>query len=213
MTNAHFHKGLETFLSFRGVERRFVGFHPWKAAEIDVANAVREVRESAAGGSVAGIGEIGLDRLKVKSVTPMQRALFEAQLQIAADLHLPVVLHGAKCWGEVLKCVKPFSKDIPSFLFHGFSRSGGLIPEIVAVNGFISVGRAVLNDHAVNYRNLVREIPRDRLLVETDDDVPAAAERDATLSEIFKKTAEISGVTESEMDANAARFMNPFALP
>lgn len=213
MTNAHFHNGAETFLSCRGAELRFVGFHPWVAEEVDSESAAREVREAAMADSGAGVGEIGLDRLKVKSVTPAQRTLFDAQLRVAADLHRPVVLHGARCWGEVLKAARRFAGEIPSFLFHGFSRSGGLMPDIEAMNGFVSVGKAVLNDHAVNYRELVKGIPRERLLVETDDDAASAPERDALLSAIFEKVAELTGVTEEEIDANAARFINSLKTP
>ena len=91
-------------------------------------------------------------------------------------------------------------------MFHGFSRSGGLIPEIVELNGFVSVGKAVLNDHAVNYRKLVAQIPRDRLLVETDDDAEPEV-RDSLLAAIWAKTAELTGVTEAELDANAEAFL------
>ena len=160
----------------------------------------------------AGVGEIGLDRLKCRAIPPLMREVFEAQLALAFDLRRPVVLHGAKCWGQVVAAVKVQSAcaakplvlsrgkaalvqgadakhPAPStsaagakapgtrFLFHGFSRSDGLIPDIVKLNGFISVGPAVLNDHAVNYRELVKKIPLDRLLVETDrtSETPALA--------------------------------------
>ena len=154
----------------------------------------------------AGVGEIGLDRLRTKAVTPAQREVFAVQLAVAAEMHRPVVLHGAKCWGEVVKMVKPFAKTIPAFLFHGFSRSEGLMPEIVALNGFVSVGPAVLNDHAVNYRALVKRLPLDRLLVETDDDVADEQARADLLAAVFAKTAELTGLTEAQLDATAAVF-------
>ena len=212
MTNAHYHRGAETLISLCGVERRFWGVHPWAAEAEPVADAVARIRAAAVADPASGIGEIGLDRLRTKTVTPAQRSLFEAQLRLAADLHRPVVLHGAKCWGEVVRMVKPFAKDVPSFLFHGFSRSGGLIPEIVALNGFISVGKAVLNDHAENYRELVSRLPHDRLLVETDDEAEATA-RAALLADVFAKTAELTGLTEAELDANAAAFLQIRDLP
>ena len=210
MTNAHFHRGAETLISVCGVEYRFRGVHPWAAESEPVAEAVARIRAAAVADPASGIGEIGLDRLRTKTVTAAQRDLFDAQLRLAADLHRPVVLHGAKCWGEVVRAVKPFAKDIPAFLFHGFSRSGGLLPEIVALNGFVSVGKAVLNDHAENYRALVSRLPYDRLLVETDDAAEGETEasRAALLADIFAKTAELTGITEAELDANAAAFLN-----
>ena len=213
MTNAHYHRGDETLLSLHGREVRFCGLHPWKA-ETETASARAATLRAALGTDPSmGVGEIGLDRLKTKVVTPAQREIFLAQLTVAAELHRPVVLHGAKCWGEVVKAVKPFAGAIPSFLFHGFSRSGGLLPEIVALNGFVGVGQAVLNDHAVNYRALVSRLPLDRILVETDDDAADDQARDATLAAVFAKTVELTGLTEAQLDANAAAFIEARTRP
>ena len=76
-----------------------------------------------------------------------------------------------------------------------------------AMNGFVSVGKAVLNDHAVNYRKLVSGLPPERLLVETDDDSADGAERNALLAQIFAKVSTLTGVTESQLDENARRFV------
>ena len=96
----------------------------------------------------------------------------------------------------------------PSFLFHGFSRSDGLIPEIVKLNGFISVGPAILNDHAVNYRELVKKIPLDRLLVETDR---TSSSDSPSISDVLAKTADILNLSAAELeritDENADRFL------
>ena len=120
----------------------------------------------------------------------------------------PVVLHGAKCWGEVVKAAKPYAGRIPAFLFHGFSRSEGLVPDIVAANGFVGVGKAVLNDHAVNYRELVRRLPCDRILAETDWDADTDCGRSDALAAILAKISEIASVAQSQIDGNAASFLS-----
>ena len=176
MTDAHYHRGgYATFLSVREREFCFRGVHPWEAADASARRPyqddyVVELRAALEADVHVGVGEIGLDRLKSRVIDPAQRAAFTAQLEVAAEFRRPVVLHGAKCWGEVVAACRPYAGRIPAFLFHGFSRSGGLLPEIVALNGFVGVGAALLNDHAVNYRALVKEIPAERLLVETDAD-------------------------------------------
>ena len=180
----------------------------------------------------AGVGEIGLDRLKVRDIPPLMREVFEQQLALALELRRPVVLHGAKCWGQVVETIKNYelriknygikppsihNSSLPihdssfiihnSFLFHGFSRSAGLIPDIVALNGYISVGPAVLNDHAVNYRELVKKIPMDRLLVETDRTDGTGV----SIYDVLARTAELRGTSAAELeritDANADAFM------
>ena len=89
-----------------------------------------------------------------------------------------------------------------------FCRSDGLIPEIVKLNGFISVGPAVLNDHAVNYRELVKKIPLDRLLVETDR---TSSSDSPPISDVLAKTADILHLSVAELeritDENADRFL------
>ena len=206
MTDAHFHRSGSVLMSICGTEFRFAGVHPWDAEGADVRDAASRLRRELEDDPSAGVGEIGLDRLRTGAVTFAQRALFAAQLEIAAELGRPVVLHGAKCWGEVVRMARPFAGAIPAFLFHGFSRSGGLAPEIAAMNGFFGVGRAILNDHAVNYRRLVGGLPAGRMLGETDDVSGSDAEREATLARILAKVLEISSASEAQLDSNAAAF-------
>ena len=185
----------------------FFGTHPWNADSFDEP----VLRARLAADSSAGVGEIGLDRLRERDIPQRMRDVFAAQLEIAAELQRPVVLHGAKCWGEVVKACLPFAGRIPAFLFHGFSRSDGLLPDIIKLNGYVSVGAAVLNDHAVNYRELVKKMPSGRLLVETDR-TPENAASSPSVAEIAAKVAELRGVGASALerilDDNADRFAN-----
>ncbi len=214
MMDAHFHKpGVGAMLmDATGRATRFYGLHPWQATEtLDTAAAVATVRAQLVAEPTAGVGEIGLDRLRTKAVTPAQRALFAAQLALAAELGRPVALHGAKCWGEVVAACAPYAGRIPAFLFHGFSRSTGLLPQIFALNGFVSLGPALLNDHAVNYRDMAKALPLDRVLLETDAEADVAdAARDATLTQLVAALATLRGCAEAEIlsavAANLARF-------
>ena len=192
MTDAHFHRNGTVFASLGAEEFRFCGVHPWDAENADPAAWTERLRSMLAADPSLGIGEIGLDRLKSRTVSPRQREMFAAQLAIAAEAGRPVVLHGAKCWGEVVRMLKPFAGRIPAFLFHGFSRSDGLLPDIVAAHGFVGVGKAVLNDHAVNYREMAKRIPPDRLLVESDCTAENAAEW-PLVEAVAAKLAEVRG--------------------
>ena len=221
MTDAHCHvtggdPSVREFL----IGRDFIGVHPWEAGELSSEDVRRKTEDlkSCLASSVStpaepllGIGEIGLDRLKSREISPRMREVFEAQLKLAFEFNRPVVLHGAKCWGQVVKTIQTFqtSQTSQTFLFHGFSRSDGLIPDIVALNGFISVGPAVLNDHAVNYRELVKKIPIERLLVETDRTMENAADC-PSVRDVAAAVAELRGVSVAELerltDENAERF-------
>ena len=183
----------------------FHGTHPWYLDGFDAD----QLKADLSADPSAGVGEIGLDRLKDRTISTRMRQIFEAQLEIAAEFGRPVVLHGAKCWGEVVKACRTYAGRIPAFLFHGFSRSDGLIPDIVALNGYISVGPSLLNGHAVNYRALAKRIPLDRLLVESDrtpenaTSVPSVDEVAALLAGLRAMTLDALTAT---LEANADRF-------
>ncbi len=266
MTDAHCHvSGGDPSVREFLIGRDFVGLHPWDVKpegivnhglsriNTDCGHASQSVpiranpwlskiegrlREQLVANPRLGVGEIGLDRLKARDISPQMRAAFEAQLRVALEFDRPVVLHGAKCWGQVVREIIELSSNriialsgrsasspsrlsrpsrpLGPFLFHGFSRSDGLLPDIVALNGYVSVGPAVLNDHAVNYRALVKKIPLDRLLVETDRDCePASLLNPLTgaplsVRDVLAKTAELRGLSPVELeaitDANATRF-------
>ena len=233
MTDAHCHVSCgDPSVRELLVGRDFFGVHPWEALEEFKAESLKlkvdeELRALLIANPKAGVGEIGLDRLKCRDIPPLMREVFEAQLALAFELRRPVVLHGAKCWGQVVRtCEKALEErhlrrpaggsrlsgdaasELPlRFLFHGFSRSDGLIPDIVRLGGFISVGPAVLNDHAVNYRELVKKIPMDRLLVETDRTDGTGV----SIYDVLAKTAELCGTSAAELeritDANVDAFM------
>ena len=237
MTDAHCHVSCgDPSVRELLVGRDFFGVHPWETlgsetggkivSQVPPLPMLSSLRSVLLANPHAGVGEIGLDRLKCRDIPPLMREVFEAQLALAFELGRPVVLHGAKCWGQVVKAIvnyelrnmnhEPGDGKKSAFLFHGFSRSDGLIPDIVRLGGFISVGPAVLNDHAVNYRELVKKIPADRLLVETDSvarDGGGAQHPDARVSirDVLAKTAEIRGTSAAELeritDANADAFM------
>ena len=249
MTDAHCHVSCgDPSVRELLVGRDFFGVHPWETLgsgsgvrsgtsgrsetsgrvvtqvpllpQVPPLHTLASLRARLIANPKAGVGEIGLDRLKCRDIPPLMREVFEAQLALAFELRRPVVLHGAKCWGQVVSAIRgglstfqpsdfstfqPF--NLSTFLFHGFSRSDGLIPDIVRLGGFISVGPAVLNDHAVNYRELVRKIPMDRLLVETDRTDGTGV----SIYDVLAKTAELRGISAAELeritDANADAFM------
>ena len=221
MTDAHCHVSCgDSSVRELLIGRDFFGVHPWETLDDGTTGTRRALvsdvpflatlRAQLLANPAAGVGEIGLDRLKSRDIPPRMREAFETQLALAIELGRPVVLHGAKCWGQVVAAVKVQGAEASGtrFLFHGFSRSDGLIPEIVKLNGFISVGPAILNDHAVNYRELVKKIPLDRLLVETDR---TSSSDSPSISDVLAKTADILNLSVSELeritDENTDRFL------
>lgn len=210
MTDVHCHlRGGDPNVRELVIGEQFLGIHPWEVEKLSESWEVEELRERLVANPRLGVGEIGLDRLKDKNISPLMREVFESQLRLGVELSRPIVLHGAKCWGQIVNIILNLHLQPPPLLFHGFSRSDGLIPDIAKLGGFISVGPAVLNDHAVNYRALVKKIPDECLVLETDRTEANAAEC-PTIPEICAKVAELRGNTTAEIelltDTNARRF-------
>ena len=209
MTDVHCHvRGGNAAVRELVCGEHFLGVHPWEVEKLEGWN-VEKLRERLIENPKLGVGEIGLDRLKDKNISPKMREVFEAQLKLGIELGRPFVLHGAKCWGQIVNTILRLRLSTSTFLFHGFSRSDGLIPEIAKLGGFVSVGPAVLNDHAVNYRELVKKIPDECLVLETDRTEESAAECPDVFA-ICAKVAELRGRSAAEIesltDANALRF-------
>ena len=209
MTDVHCHvRGGNAAVRELVCGEHFLGVHPWEVEKLEGWN-VEKLRERLIENPKLGVGEIGLDRLKDRNISPKMREVFEAQLRLGIELGRPIVLHGAKCWGQVVNSILRLRLSTSTFLFHGFSRSDGLIPEIAKLGGFVSVGPAVLNDHAVNYRELVKKIPDECLVLETDRTEESAAECPDVFA-VCAKVAELRGRSAAEIesltDANALRF-------
>lgn len=187
----------------------FYGTHPWDFESFDADRLRRRLQASPR----SGVGEIGLDRLRQREIPPGMREVFAAQLAIAGEQGRPVVLHGAKCWGEVVKTIiaNAAARGIPSFLFHGFSRADGLLEDIIALNGFISLGPALCNDHAHNYHELARRIPLERIVLESDATAHSAGTA-PSIEQLAIRLAELRGLslslTASAVERNCERFLS-----
>ena len=105
-----------------------LGIHPWYVREehLEHIDELARAREQGA----CAIGEIGLDA-KVDTPSPeLQQAVFEAQLQIAGDLGLPIVLHCRGAYGELIRTIKRVGMPERGGLIHAFSGSVEIAEEL-----------------------------------------------------------------------------------
>lgn len=143
------------------------GVHPWFVADLP-PEWLGMLEQYLAAHPAAPVGEIGLDGLRPQIPRDRQRQVLDAQLELAARLGRPVVLHGARAWGELLAALKPFASRLPGFVVHGFSSSADLLREVVALGGAVSFAGSVCQPQAARVRAAAAAAPADRLLVETD---------------------------------------------
>ena len=139
------------------------GIHPHEA---DNPGPVDELRGLAAHPRAVAVGETGLDYVKNFASVPNQRALFERHLGIALEADKPVSIHCREAHGDlfpILRAHAPLRGVI-----HCFSGDLPDVENYLSLNFFLSIAGPVTYPKADRLREVVRHIPLDRLLVETD---------------------------------------------
>ena len=136
------------------------GIHPHQAAD---GESVEDLRPLAADGVVA-VGEIGLDFFRDYAPRDEQRRLFAAQLDLAAELRLPVVIHVRAAEEETLTMLAGFGGTV---VLHCFS-SPRLLPAALERSYYVSFAGTVTFPKAGDLRASARAVPADRILAETD---------------------------------------------
>jgi TatD DNase family protein len=140
------------------------GVHPWVASKaFDSAELERRLRAEKA----VAIGEIGLDS-KVDSVPLVrQREVLVAQLELAVDLDLPVMLHCRGAFGDLLGLIKRYAPRLRGVV-HAFSRGPELAEQFVALGLMIAFGGTLTRHNANRARRAAEWAPRDAVVLETD---------------------------------------------
>ena len=111
------------------------------------------------------IGEIGLDYHWDTHSADFQKVWFEDQLDFAKQVDLPVIIHDREAHGDTLEILK---KHKPKGVLHCFSGSNEMAKEILKLGMYIGVGGVVTFKNARKTVEVVKELPLDRLLLETD---------------------------------------------
>lgn len=190
-----------------------VGLHPHEAKDLDAA-ALETLKGLAQSKNVVAIGEIGLDFYYDHSPRDVQKEAFKAQLELAKELDLPVIIHDRDAHDEVLEVIGESGHR--SGVFHCFSGDGELALRVVELGFYVSFAGTVTFKKAEAIAQAAVAVPDDRLLIETDSPylspVPLRGKRNepAHLPHIAQKIAAIRGTDIDEIvrlvDANADRL-------
>lgn len=141
------------------------GIHPHEADKID-KESFGVLAELAKHKKVVAIGEIGLDYYKNYSKAENQLALFNSLVTLANDLAKPLVIHTRNAQSDTLKVLK--EKGVKKAVVHCFSGDENFLKECLDLGFFISFTCNITYKKADPLRNLVKLIPLERLLLETD---------------------------------------------
>ena len=143
-----------------------VGIHPENCHDFQPAQ-MDQLRQLAAAEKVVAIGEIGLDYYWAENPPrELQHQVFRSQLALAEELGLPVIVHDREAHADTLSMVREFPKV--TGVFHCFSGSVEMARQLVDMGWMLSFNGAVTFKNARKAPEVIRSIPLDRLMIETD---------------------------------------------
>ena len=205
-----------------------VGVHPHEASTLTGAT-IEELYSLALDPRVVAIGEIGLDFYRDYAPRDIQREAFQAQLDLAQQVGKPVIVHDREAHGEVLATLRQrynvpsgarTGNDRPSGVLHCFSGDLEMAQEAIRLGFYIGVDGPVTFHRASGLHGVVRQLPLDRLLIETDcpylTPEPYRGRRNepAYVSFVTKAIAELRSLAFEEVArATTANAHRVFELP
>lgn len=149
------------------------------------------------------IGEIGLDYFVAGLDRARQQTLFEAQLRIARDADLPVILHIRKAHDQVLATLRRFR--VRGGIAHAFNASAQQAQQFIELGFLLGFGGTMTYDRANRIRGLARAVPIEAIALETDaPDIPLSSHRGQRnspeyLPECLTTLAQLRGVEVNEI--------------
>lgn len=151
-----------------------VGMHPHDASKLD-GQTLAELRFLAQEPKVLAVGEIGLDYYRNRSPRDAQRRAFRAQLAWAAKLGKPVIVHDRDAHDEIVEILTDWAAGLEGStlsgrlgVLHTFSGDLAMAEAIIELGFYISISGPVTYPSEGGLRDIVKSVPMERLLVETD---------------------------------------------
>lgn len=184
---------------FEGMHPAY-GIHPWYCENHNDSD-LQHLRDRLAG--AVALGECGLDFGPGRAPEVMQIQWLHRQLEIAAETHLPVILHSYKSLDRLTQELKAY----PNLrgVLHGFTGSRQQADRLIDLGYFLGIGTRIVRPEARRLRDIVRLLPVERICIETDaPDQPVPSMRGgrnepAALNEVLDTLAELRQTSRAEL--------------
>lgn len=182
----------------------FFGIHPWYT---DIKENYLELLEKYLKKyPFAGVGEIGLDKLK-----PWinQESIFISQLELAVKYNRIISIHNVKANQEMIEIFKKYKNKLPPIILHSFSGPVALVQYCKNLDIYFSLSPTFLKKKIETQKEILKEIPQNKLLFETD--APDAGSL-ADLPNMINNVAKLASYSQEYMikitSENAKRLFN-----
>lgn len=153
---------------------------------------------------VVAVGEVGLDYYWDKSFNDVQKEVFIKQIKLANRLNLPLAVHDREAHKDAFDILKDANKG-SKVLFHCFSGSPEFMKECVKEGWYIAIGGVVTFKNAIKMKEVAKEVPLDKLVLETDSPyltpVPYRGKQNkpAYVKFVAEEIAKIRGISYDEI--------------
>lgn len=191
------------------------GVHP------DEVGALNEetfawLREQCREEKIVAVGEIGLDYYWDKENHPLQKTWFLRQLELAKEMSLPVIVHSREAAADTMEILKQAYDKKTQVVIHCYSYSPEMAAEYLKMGYYLGIGGVVTFRNAKKLKEVVRQAPLERLLLETDcpylAPAPFRGKRNDSRNLVYvaEAVAALKGVTAEEVvritEENAKSF-------
>ncbi|QLB13655.1 TatD DNase family protein [Bisgaardia hudsonensis] len=201
VTLTRFEQAYEQLKNFNNISLA-CGVHPLDLEDepFDYARLLHLAQDK----KVIAIGEIGLDYYYDEKNKNLQQSVFTQQIQIANQLNKPIIVHTRAAREDTIALLKENQADKCSGVLHCFTENWEMAKQALDIGFYISISGIVTFKNAEDLRNVVRQIPLDRLLVETDSPylapVPYRGKQNqpAYTREICEYIASLKGLSTEE---------------
>ena len=180
------------------------GIHPHesKSNVVDKKTIITNTKKHK---KIIGIGETGLDFYYNHSDKDKQISSFKVHIEASIDLNLPLIVHSRNAEKETYDILNQYKSDKPKILMHCFTGSNEFALKLLDLNAYFSASGIITFKNSLNLQNTFKNIPNDKILVETDSPFLAPVPMRGKSNEpsfiihTLKKLSEIKNINEKKM--------------
>ena len=180
------------------------GIHPHesKSNVVDKKTIITNTKKHK---KIIGIGETGLDFYYNHSDKDKQISSFKVHIEASIDLNLPLIVHSRNAEKETYDILNQYKSDKPKILMHCFTGSNEFALKLLDLNAYFSASGIITFKNSLDLQNTFKNIPNDKILVETDSPFLAPVPMRGKSNEpsfiihTLKKLSEIKNINEKKM--------------
>ncbi|NLE65408.1 MAG: TatD family hydrolase [Elusimicrobia bacterium] len=144
----------------------FLGIHPWFSDSVSDQDWEALERHLSSSSRIF-CGEMGLDKSRKNIGMDVQKEVFVRQIRLAKKYDRPFAVHCVRAWSDVIPLIREHASGV-RFLMHCFQGSREIAEEVLGMGGFLSLSVRDFLKGEAGFRDLVRGVPLEKVLIETD---------------------------------------------